>query len=165
MALRQIRMDSDPVLRKQTRSIDVISDRIRELAQDMFDTMYQAEGVGLAAPQVGILKKIVVIDTGENPIVLINPTVSEPEGSIIMEEACLSFPERSGQVDRPEKVKVTFTDLEGGRQTLECEGLLARAVCHEVDHLNGIVFINHLSALKRDLVKRKIRKRIKAGDW
>ena len=118
MALRQIRMDSDPVLRKQTRSIDVISDRIRELAQDMFDTMYQAEGVGLAAPQVGILKKIVVIDTGENPIVLINPTVSEPEGSIIMEEACLSFPERSGQVDRPEKVKVTFTDLEGGRQTL-----------------------------------------------
>ncbi len=142
MALRQIRMDSDPVLRKQTRSIDVISDRIRELAQDMFDTMYQAEGVGLAAPQVGILKKIVVIDTGENPIVLINPTVSEPEGSIIMEEACLSFPERSGQVDRPEKVKVTFTDLEGGRQTLECEGLLARAVCHEVDHLNGIVFLD-----------------------
>ncbi len=135
-------MDSDPVLRKQTRSIDVISDRIRELAQDMFDTMYQAEGVGLAAPQVGILKKIVVIDTGENPIVLINPTVSEPEGSIIMEEACLSFPERSGQVDRPEKVKVTFTDLEGGRQTLECEGLLARAVCHEVDHLNGIVFLD-----------------------
>ena len=142
MALRQIRMDSDPVLRKQTRSIDVISDRIRELAQDMFDTMYQAEGVGLAAPQVGILKKIVVIDTGENPIVLINPTVSEPEGSIIMEEACLSFPERTGQVDRPEKVKVTFTDLEGGRQTLECEGLLARAVCHEVDHLNGIVFLD-----------------------
>ena len=142
MALRQIRMDSDPVLRKQTRSIDVISDRIRELAQDMFDTMYQAEGVGLAAPQVGILKKIVVIDTGENPIVLINPTVSEPEGSIIMEEACLSFPERSGQVDRPEQVKVTFTDLEGGRQTLECEGLLARAVCHEVDHLNGIVFLD-----------------------
>ena len=142
MALRQIRKDSDPVLRKQTRSIDVISDRIRELAQDMFDTMYQAEGVGLAAPQVGILKKIVVIDTGENPIVLINPTVSEPEGSIIMEEACLSFPERSGQVDRPEKVKVTFTDLEGGRQTLECEGLLARAVCHEVDHLNGIVFLD-----------------------
>ena len=142
MALRQIRMDSDPVLRKQTRSIDVISDRIRELAQDMFDTMYQAEGVGLAAPQVGILKKIVVIDTGENPIVLINPTVSEPEGSIIIEEACLSSPERSGQVDRPEKVKVTFTDLEGGRQTLECEGLLARAVCHEVDHLNGIVFLD-----------------------
>ena len=142
MALRQIRMNSDPVLRKQTRSIDVISDRIRELAQDMFDTMCQAEGVGLAAPQVGILKKIVVIDTGENPIVLINPTVSEPEGSIIMEEACLSFPERSGQVDRPEKVKVTFTDLEGGRQTLECEGLLARAVCHEVDHLNGIVFLD-----------------------
>lgn len=114
MALRQIRMDSDPVLRKQTRNIDVISDRIRELAQDMFDTMYQAEGVGLAAPQVGILKKIVVIDTGENPIVLINPTVSEPEGSIIMEEACLSFPERSGQVDRPEKVKV-YLYGSGGR--------------------------------------------------
>lgn len=144
MALRQIRMDKDPVLRKQTREISEITQHIRDLAQDMFDTMYQAEGVGLAAPQVGILKKMVVIDTGENPIVLINPVVSDPQGSIVMEEACLSFPDRSGQVVRPEQVKVTFTDLDGNEQTLECDGLLARAVCHEVDHLNGIVFLDRV---------------------
>ncbi|MEG0379298.1 MAG: peptide deformylase [Eubacterium sp.] len=142
MAIRKMRVDDDPILRKQTREITEINDRIVELQQDMLDTMYDQEGVGLAAPQVGILKKLVVIDVGEGPMTLINPVITKEEGSIIEEEACLSFPEKSGKVERPECVIVEYTDMDGERYEMECHELLARAVCHEVDHLNGIIFLD-----------------------
>ncbi len=144
MAIRKMRIDDDPILRKQTREITEINDRIIELQQDMLDTMYAEEGVGLAAPQVGVLKKIVVIDVGEGPITLINPEIVKTSGSVIEEEACLSFPDRSGKVERPECVVVEFTDMDGERYELEGHGLLARAICHEVDHLNGIVFLDRV---------------------
>ena len=140
MALRTIRTDEDPILRKRAREIDEINDRIRILQQDMLETMYEAEGVGLAANQVGILRRIVVIDVGEGPITLINPEILDEEGCQTGLEGCLSVPDVNGKVSRPEKVQVEYTDIDGERQVLEGTGLLARAICHEVDHLNGILF-------------------------
>lgn len=140
MALRKIRLEDDPILRKKSRSIEKIDDRIKTLAQDMFDTMYDADGVGLAAPQIGILKRIIVIDIGENPIALINPVIIEAEGEQIDQEGCLSIPGASGDVKRPNRVKIEGFDLDGKEKTIESEGLLARAFCHEIDHLDGILF-------------------------
>lgn len=140
MAQRNIRTDEDPILRKRAREIDEITDRIRILQQDMLETMYQAEGVGLAANQVGILRRIVVIDVGDGPLTLINPEILDEEGCQTGLEGCLSVPDVNGKVTRPEKVRVEYTDMDGERQVLEGSGLLARAICHEVDHLNGILF-------------------------
>lgn len=142
MALRQIRIDDDPILRKKTRKIEEITPRIRELAQDMLDTMYNADGVGLAAPQVGVLKQLVVIDVGDGPLVMINPEIKETEGSVVEEEACLSFPGMFGKVERPERVVAEYTDLEGNQCQVEGTGLVARAICHELDHLAGIVYVD-----------------------
>lgn len=144
MAKRQMRVNDDPILRKKAREIREIDARIIELQKDMLDTMYAEEGVGLAAPQVGMLKQLIVIDIGEGPITLINPEIKNQEGSVIEDEACLSFPEKSGKVERPEFVTVEYTDLNGDRYEMDCEGLMARAVCHEVDHLNGIVFLDRV---------------------
>lgn len=144
MAKRQMRVNDDPILRKKAREITEIDARIIELQKDMLDTMYVEEGVGLAAPQVGMLKQLIVIDIGEGPITLINPEIKNQEGSVIEDEACLSFPEKSGKVERPEFVTVEYTDLNGDRYEMDCEGLMARAVCHEVDHLNGIVFLDRV---------------------
>lgn len=144
MALRMIRTDDDPVLRKKTREITEIDDRIKELAQDMLDTMYDAEGVGLAAPQIGILKRIVVIDIGEGPVIMINPKIVKMEGSIIDMEACLSFPDEQGFVERPEFCAAEYTDLDGNRCIVEGSGLMARAICHELDHLDGVVFLDRV---------------------
>lgn len=144
MAKRQMRVNDDPILRKKAREITEINERIIELQKDMLDTMYAEEGVGLAAPQVGVLKQIIVIDVGEGPITLINPEIKSQEGAVIEEEACLSFPEKSGKVERPAFVTVEYTDLNGDRYEMECEGLMARAVCHEVDHINGIVFLDRV---------------------
>lgn len=144
MALRQIRIDDDPILRKKAREIPEINNRIRELAQDMLDTMYYAEGVGLAGPQVGILKRIVVIDVGEGPVIMINPVILTSDGAVIEEEACLSFPEKSGPVERPEHVVAEYTNLDGERCQIDCHGLMARAVCHELDHLDGVVFLDRV---------------------
>ncbi|MEF9918739.1 MAG: peptide deformylase [Eubacterium sp.] len=144
MAIRNMRIDDDPILRKKTREITEINDRIIELQKDMLDTMYDQDGVGLAAPQVGVLKKIIVIDIGEGPITLINPLIKEQKGSVIEEEACLSFPDQSGKVERPEFVMVEYTDMDGERYEMKCNGLMARATCHEIDHLNGIVFLDRV---------------------
>ena len=144
MAIRKMRVNDDPILRKKTREITEINDRIIELQKDMLDTMYAEEGVGLAAPQVGVLKQLIVLDIGEGPVTLINPEITKQEGSVVEEEACLSFPDRSGKVERPEFVTVEYTDLNGDRYEMECQGLMARAVCHEVDHLNGIVFLDRV---------------------
>ena len=137
MALRTIRVQGDSVLTKKSRTVDKMTPRIGELITDMLDTMYDAMGVGLAAPQVGILKRIVVIDVGEGPIVLINPEILETSGEQTGDEGCLSVPGMAGQATRPNYVKVKALDVNMDEQIYEGEGLLARAFCHEIDHLDG----------------------------
>ena len=140
MALRTIRVQGDSVLTKKSRTVDKMTPRIGELITDMLDTMYDAMGVGLAAPQVGILKRIVVIDVGEGPIVLINPEILETSGEQTGDEGCLSVPGMAGQVTRPNYVKVKALDVNMDEQIYEGEGLLARAFCHEIDHLDGNMY-------------------------
>ncbi len=143
MALRNIRKQGEEILTKRAKEIHEITPRIRELAADMLETMYDAEGVGLAGPQVGILKRIVVIDISEerdDPMIMINPVITASDGSQTGWEGCLSVPGKSGQVTRPERVSATFTDLEGNECEIEAEGFLARAVCHELDHLDGHLY-------------------------
>lgn len=141
MAIRKIRTQGDSILTKECRKVDKMTPKIRELIDDMFDTMYEAYGVGLAAPQVGILKQIVVIDTtGEDPLVLINPEILETSGSQTGDEGCLSVPGMSGTVTRPNVVKVKALDENMEEYILEGEELLARAICHETDHLHGKLY-------------------------
>jgi len=144
MAIRQIRIKGDEVLRKKSRVIEKIDDRLLILIEDMLDTMYEAEGVGLAAPQVGILKRVVVIDIGEGPIVLINPEIIESRGSYIDSEGCLSIPNEQGYVERPEYVKVKALNERGENIIIEGEDFLSKAICHELDHLDGILYIDKL---------------------
>lgn len=140
MALRTIRTEGDPVLNKVSRPVDEMTQRNRELIVDMLDTMYDAMGVGLAAPQVGILRRIVTIDVGDGPIVLINPQILETDGEQTGDEGCLSVPGMAGQVTRPNYVKVKALDINMEEQVYEGEGLLARAFCHEIDHLDGHMY-------------------------
>ena len=140
MALRQIRVQGDTILEKECRKVDEVTPKIRDLIEDMIETMYDANGVGLAAPQVGILKRIVVIDVGEGPIVLINPEILETDGEQTGDEGCLSVPGMAGQVTRPNYVKVKALDVNMDEQIYEGEGLLARAFCHEIDHLDGKMY-------------------------
>lgn len=140
MALRTIRVEGDPVLTKVSRPVDKMTPRIEDLIEDMLDTMYEAQGVGLAAPQVGILKRIVVIDVGDGPIVLINPEIIETSGEQTGDEGCLSVPGMAGQVTRPNYVKVRALDEEMNEVEYEGEELLARAFCHEIDHLDGHIY-------------------------
>ena len=140
MAIRQLRYEDDEILRKKSRIVDQIDDRIKTLVEDLIDTMNEEEGVGLAAPQVGVLKRVVVIDVGKGPITMINPEIITQEGEKIDEEGCLSVPGKSGKVLRPKKVRVKFTNIEGEEQIMEGENLLARACCHEIDHLEGILY-------------------------
>ncbi|NLP28680.1 MAG: peptide deformylase [Clostridia bacterium] len=144
MALRNIRTDNDEILRKKSRIVDEVNDRIKVLVKDMIETMYHEEGVGLAAPQVGILKRIAVVDVGEGVYVFINPEILEENGSCVDLEGCLSLPGRQGKVDRPSKIKVKALNEDGEEFVLEAEGYFARAICHEVDHLNGILFTDKL---------------------
>ena len=134
MALRTIRIQGDPVLTKKCREITEITPKIRELAEDMLDTMYEANGVGLAGPQVGVLKRIVVIDIGEGPVVMINPVILETSGEQTGDEGCLSLPGKAGTVTRPNYVKARAFDLD-----ME-EYEMARAICHELDHLDGHMY-------------------------
>ena len=140
MALRTIRVEGDPVLTKISRPVDKMTPRIQDLITDMLDTMYEAMGVGLAAPQVGILKRIVVIDVGDGPIILINPEIIEKSGEQTGDEGCLSVPGMSGQVTRPDHVKVKALNEDMEEVVYEGEGLLARAFCHELDHLDGHMY-------------------------
>ncbi|MEQ8155828.1 MAG: peptide deformylase [Clostridiaceae bacterium] len=144
MAIRTLRINNDELLRKKSRVVDEINDRILILIKDMFETMYANNGVGLAAPQVGILKKIFVVDTGENPLVFINPEILESDGSQTDTEGCLSLPNRQELVERPNKVKVKALNQKGEEFILEAQELLARAICHENDHLYGVLFIDKI---------------------
>lgn len=143
MAIRKVRTIGDEILRKHCKPVKEVTPRIEDLVEDMFETMYEANGVGLAAPQVGVLKQIVVIDVEDgNQYVLINPEIIKTEGSQTGSEGCLSVPGKSGVVTRPNYVKVRAYDLEMNQFELEGEELLARAICHECDHLNGDLFVD-----------------------
>lgn len=145
MAIRKIRTIGDEILRKHCKPVKEITPRIEDLVEDMFETMYEACGVGLAAPQVGVLKQIVVIDVEDgNQYVLINPEILETSGSQTGSEGCLSVPGKSGVVTRPDHVKVRAYDCEMNEFELEGDGLLARAICHECDHLNGDLFVDRV---------------------
>lgn len=159
-----------PVLEKAGQPITVFDGDLEKLVADMFETMYAAHGVGLAAPQIGIPKRLCVIDISSNEnradrLVLANPVVVSAEGKQIDEEGCLSLPSFRAPTTRPLHATVRAQDLHGNEITLEGEGLLARAFCHEIDHLNGVLFIQHLSMLKRDSIRRRVKKMEKAGEW
>ncbi|MBV8631904.1 MAG: peptide deformylase [Silvibacterium sp.] len=168
--IREIVKYPDPVLERQTEPVTEFDDDLRKLVDDMFESMYAAKGIGLAAPQVGVSKRLTVIDLSfkerpEDRIILINPEVILKEGKQYEEEGCLSLPEIREKVSRAAKVKVRAQDLDGKWFEMEGTELLARAFQHEIDHLDGILFIRRLSALKRDLIIRRIRKMQKAGEW
>ena len=160
----------NPVLSKPGEKVTVFDAKLKKLTEEMFDSMYAAQGIGLAAPQIAISKRITVIDVSfkKNPadrIVLINPEIGSREGKQVEEEGCLSLPEIREKVSRAAKVKVKAQDVTGEWFEVEGEELLARAIQHEIDHLDGVLFIDRLSRLKRDLVIRKMKKLIKNGEW
>lgn len=142
MAIRNIRIDGDEILRKVSRKVDNIDDRIITLLDDMKQTMYKAEGVGLAAPQVGVLRRVIIIDIGDGLIELINPLIVNKDGEQLNKEGCLSVPGKSGTVKRPKEVVVRARNRDGELIEVKGEGLLAVALCHEIDHLDGILFID-----------------------
>ncbi len=146
MAIRNLRYENDEILSKRSREIDVIDDKIKELAQDMIETMHKWDGVGLAGPQVGVLKRIIVIDLYEEgtQFTLINPVIVSQKGTQEVDEGCLSFPNKFGKVERPKEVVVEALDLDGCKVTLKAQDLLAQALCHEIDHLNGVVFVDRV---------------------
>jgi peptide deformylase len=160
----------DPVLDRPAETVTVFDEELQKLLDDMFESMYAAHGVGLAAPQIGIGKRVAVIDITfkEDPdakLVLINPEIIQAEGRHTQQEGCLSLPEFRENVTRPKRVTVRAQDAKGNWSEKTGEDLLARAIMHETDHLNGKLYITHVSALKRDLIKRKVRKLIKQGEW
>ena len=170
MAVLPIRKYGDIVLRTPAEPIHDFGSSLRKLVKDMIDTMYAAPGIGLAANQIGVSKRVAVIDlsVGEHPeelIVMINPEITERRGEIAEEEGCLSVPDFTEQVSRSRWVQVKFLDLEAKPQVLEGEDLLARAVCHEVDHLDGTLYLDYLRGLKKERILKRIRKLAKAGDW
>jgi peptide deformylase len=158
------------VLESPAKPVDKFDEELAKLCEDMFESMYVAQGVGLAAPQIGLAKKLAVIDvsvgkTPEAKLVLANPEIIYVEGDQREEEGCLSLPGFRGSVLRPAYVTIRAQNVKGETYEMRGEGLLARAFCHEIDHLNGILFIQHLSMLKRDLIRRRVRKLRKIGDW
>jgi peptide deformylase len=168
--IREIVKYPDPILQKPTEPVTEFNHELRALVDDMFESMYAAQGIGLAAPQIGVSKRITVIDLSfkknpEEKIVLINPEIIHKEGKQNEEEGCLSLPEIREKVSRAQKVRVRAQDVEGKWFEIDGEELLARAFQHEIDHLDGILFIFRVSALKRDLLLRKIRKMQKNGEW
>ena len=170
MALIPIITIPDPVLRTVAAPITEITDGVRQLLTDMAETMYDAPGIGLAAPQINISQRLIVMDCGkdETPELfkMINPEIiSHSDELAVLEEGCLSIPDQTADVERPAIVEVKYTDIAGGEQRLSCEGLLAACVQHEVDHLDGVLFIDHISRLKRDMIVRRFMKEMRqSGD-
>ncbi len=168
--IRTILKYGAPELERSSLPVENFDDELRSLAEDMLETMYAAPGIGLAAPQVGINRRLVVVDvtsgreTGHQ-WVLVNPKIVSEEGSQRDEEGCLSIPGFSALVTRPMNVQVEAQDLEGRPFRLDGSELLARALCHEIDHLDGVLYLDRISALKRDFIKRKIRKMVRANEW
>ncbi|AGC42798.1 peptide deformylase [Myxococcus stipitatus DSM 14675] len=165
--VRDILIWPDPILKQKAKPVTKVDDSIRALVKDMFETMYAADGVGLAAPQVGVLQRVIVLDTtprqpDAKPLAMINPELIALEGETTYTEGCLSIPGESEDVDRAAVVTVKYLDVDGNEQTLRCDELLAIAVQHETDHLNGTVFVDHVSTLKREFIRKRM-KRLKAS--
>lgn len=173
MAILPIVIAPDEVLKTVARPVETVTDDIRTLLADMLDTMYNAHGIGLAANQVGVLKRVIVVDVEQkgdhlpgNPLKMVNPEILESsEEFLSYQEGCLSFPQQYGDVERPAYVTVKYLDENGKEQTLKAEGLLATCIQHEIDHINGITFVDHLSKLKRDMIIKKLEKGKKRGDY
>ncbi len=170
MAIRTIELYGSPVLKEKARPVEKITPELLQLLDDMVDTMRHAGGAGIAANQVGVPVRAMVVDLGaqgeqENIVYFLNPEWVSQEGEAVMEEGCLSIPKIYEKVKRPAKVKVRALDREGRPFELEGEQFFCKAICHEIDHLDGLVFIDRLSPLRRDIVKRKIRKMIREGEW
>jgi len=162
MAKLLIRLYGDPVLREISEPVEELDGRIEQLVQDMFETMYAAEGVGLAAPQVGVLKRLFIVDLqdheeGSKPLVFINPKILERKGTAVMEEGCLSIPGIRSEIKRAEEVVVQAQDIKGQTFELRATGLLARAILHENDHLDGRLFVDYLSTVRRMLLREQLR--------
>lgn len=164
MSIRKIYQYPEPVLRQETAPITTFDENLKQLAADMADTMYDAPGIGLAAPQIGESVKLIVVDTSRDReeqreyLTMVNPEIVAHEGSQLDEEGCLSVPELTSMVKRFKKITVAYQDMEGHPQELHTEDRFAVVLQHEIDHLNGILFIDHLSSLKRNLYKRKVKK-------
>lgn len=161
--VREILIWPHPTLKKKSLPVGAVDDALRALVKDMFETMYAEDGVGLAAPQIGLLKRVIVLDTrprqpDSNPIAMINPEIIATDGTTVFQEGCLSLPGEAEDVERAARVTVRFLDTDGKQQTLDCDGLLSIAVQHELDHLDGIVFVDHLSSLKRELIRRRMKR-------
>ena len=167
MARRPILVIPDSKLRQTAEAVAHVDDEVRALVEDMFETMYKAPGIGLAAPQIGVMRRVVVLDVAKRrdedataePMVLINPDISyESEETSVHEEGCLSIPDFYEDVERPAVIRVDFLDRDGKPQSIEAEGILAVCIQHEIDHLNGVLFIDHISRLKRSRVIKKFEK-------
>ena len=164
MSKRPIIIEPDPILRKKSQSLENVDNDLRKLLDDMLETMYEAPGIGLAAVQIGILKRLIVIDISKedqkkNPLFLINPIITyKSKNTSSYEEGCLSLPGHYAEIERPSECHLEFLDYNGKKKKLEAQGLLATCIQHEVDHLNGILFIYYLSKLKKDMIIRKLKK-------
>tara|TARA_Y100001958_G_C21081384_1_gene437608 strand:+ start:355 stop:879 length:525 start_codon:yes stop_codon:yes gene_type:complete len=162
MSLRKIVIEPDPILRDKSEIIEKVDDELRTLLDDMLETMYAAPGIGLAAVQIGILKRLIVIDISKdkekkNPLFLINPKIiSRSKKTSVYEEGCLSLPGYFAEIERPAECQIKFVDYNGKEKELSADGLLATCIQHEVDHLNGVLFIDYLSKLKRDMIVKKL---------
>ena len=162
MPQRNIVIEPDPILRKKSDNLEKVDDELRILLDDMLETMYAAPGIGLAAVQVGILKRLIVIDISKdkekkNPIFLINPEIiSKSKNTSIYEEGCLSLPGHFAEIERPEECQIKYIDYDGRKKEMKANGLLATCIQHEIDHLNGILFIDYLSKLKKDMIIKKL---------
>ena len=161
--VRKILIWPDPVLKQKAEDVTVFGAPLKQLIQDMFETMYDAPGVGLAAPQIGVLQNVIVLDTrvrqpDSQPLAMVNPRIVSMEGKITYEEGCLSVPGEAEDVDRAAKVTVEFQDAEGTRQSVTAEGLLAVAIQHECDHLQGIMYVDKISVLKREIIRKRMKK-------
>ena len=170
MTVLEIKLIPDPVLRKKAEPVKVVTNDIISVLNDMAETMYDAPGIGLAANQVGILKRLIVMDCStddEDPnlIKMINPEIIFSSTKISeLEEGCLSIPEHKSIVKRPSKIKVRFLNIQGSEEIIDAEGLLSACIQHEIDHLNGVLFVDHISRLKRDIILRKVKKQIRENE-
>jgi peptide deformylase len=164
--VREILIWPDPALKKKSSPVARVDDSVRALVDDLFETMYAADGVGLAAPQVGVLRNVIVLDTSPRqpdaqPVAMVNPVILSLEGELTFSEGCLSIPGEAEEVDRAAIATVQYFDVDGKQKTMRAEGLLAIAIQHECDHLQGTMFVDHISSLKRELIRKRM-KRLKA---
>jgi peptide deformylase len=159
MSIRTIHLLGSPILREQAQAVREVDDEVRQLVTDLFETMHADDGIGLAANQVGVTRRVAVVEAGDEPhVVLIDPEIVEREGKIRGEEGCLSIPDIFGDVERSARIVVETTTLDGERARVEASDLVSRAIQHEIDHLDGVLFIDHLSPLKRRMLMKKWKK-------